>query len=798
MRETSLPLFSASPFARLHLSSPPRATRAHRTTKNHQSLGNLRLPTGAEHASGSDSNRDASIEISLSRSADDGLQHEREEHQRGENLESTSAPSAPGPLAQVLSPAAAPNNSAPTVGSIAPSFDSELGRLLNGDGGVSRMDPTFFDLCSKANTWERRDTILRALFATSEAVLSLFVAKKGMSLALEGWLQKALDSNEKHHVSSMLKTLSQIPATSAALMPPCKLGNLVNRIVKNKTTVHDDRTVAEARMILARWKKLFPSTAKRAANATNQAVAANAGPLVPRGASNLDVGQAARDTGAPAKQERPAARPERATAASMAAAGAESKKLVEELEKGRGSGTAEKPAKRKAMAADGLEDVDVFASQKKPASRQEIPKSKSSTPASKNAPILKTKRVVASNAAQPQAPAPALRAPQRSTQVARVSANPLDMLGINQSTDRTHTNDPLTAKQQRRVVLASANRSSSLPVSASAAERAAAAAASVPDEPPREKKNMSSTKRKVVWADGWGPNTPPPRPEMLCTERKFLRTDPPINARQDAVFDQAAAQAAMEAGLLNPLQAHQKFEMAARMRDHSEAQALKDFKAREDQERREVEKRLLEITPSVPWMDAPGIPQSILADLSFQPGRGEGSEEAKARPNARRHLEPAPRTLESPEEPFPGSNKPMRPLHLIPNIPLSVEEAAASQTSFSQANAASSTASGRPRRMHGLHGLHGHHGQCNNGKMQSNVPVQQGGAPGQEAMRPQYGPRPGGNEICMWHNTPRGCNFGDKCQFRHIDQASMPSNGRGQAVPMKRPFSSAGQRPMRR
>ena len=681
----------------------------------------------------------------------------------------------------------------PSASSEPPPFQSELDRFLDGERGLTKVNTAFMRLCDEANTWDRRSTLLRGLTATSEAVLASFVAQDGLRLVLEGWLRAALESHETQFVPNMLKTLSLIPATLKALKSPCKLGQLVNSIVKNKEGAHDQGTVAEARMIIARWRKLAPASS--AAKTGTSAGAVKAPPAPSRVAPS--EGPDPNGTRSSAGQEKSAVKSERLSAASAAPTAPIARKApvgaepVEKAQKRLASKIAENPAatKRKAAAsADGLEDVDLFAAQKRPLKRQEVPKLASSGRPVSTEPASKTTtrvRVVASNAAQPQSATVA----QRSTQVARVSANPLDMLGINRGTDKPQTKDHVPPKKQRRVVLAPGPSSSTLPLSATASERAMAAAASVPDEPPRERRQAPSIRRKVVWADGWSsPNTPPKHPEKLVAERTFLRNDPPIMAREDAVYDEEAAQAA-QAEMTEYVEFGEKA-MGGKKR---EAQALLDFKAKEDQERREVEERLRALVPTVPWRVAPDIPQSILAGLAFQPGRGEASREVSERRYARGNLPPAPHGLDSPEEPTPGSNRPMRLLHLIPNIPLSVEEANAAPVGATQAAQA---ASAQPRRMQGLHGDRGVQGvQGVQGGPNGKLPMQmqmQNGVPAQTANgRRQWGA--GANVVCKFHNTPRGCQYGDKCHFRHVDQASNPmvrpgqgGGGKGGARPMMR------------
>lgn len=655
------------------------------------------------------------------------------------------------------------------------SLNNQLRSLLNAGGGLksdAELEP-YFKLCLKANTWDRRRALLAALHAASQEVLSAFVSQRGMHRVLEGWLEEALAAKTNAQcVSNILTTLSRLPATKEALIKPCTLPIIVNNITKNADV--DSRTISESRMIIAKWRKLFPSKKK-------QQLAASSGPH-----------QAQKPKGAPG----------------AVADGVKTSQQQTKPEKAQEQSEPGKPRKRKSDSNNNqlFEDVDVFAAQKRSANTQEtssdarkiISASTANTGAAKGTTRV---RVVASNAALSQTN----KSQQpKATQVARVSANPLDMLGMRQGEEDSATAPPEVPKRQRRIALSRAP--DPLPATATAAERAKAAADRVPDDPPREKKVLPPTKRKVVWADGWGPQTAPAHPEKLIAERTFLKDDPPDRASADAVFDERA-RAAIAGAQQDLHTAHQQFEIAARKQHHSEAQALKEFKAMEDKERREVEQRVRELRPSFPWGVPPNIPREILEGLGkrLQPARGGESTEVSNRKRVRHSLQPASHALESPEEPPPGSNVPIRPLHLIRKIPLSIEEASSAQVARQrpveqQQGSQQRAQSAGPRRMLGLHGLHGpgsndrSHENTQGGMAGPGAP-QASGRPGQ--VPPTHGPPgpgPRGNSICKFFNSPGGCNRGDTCYFQHIP------NGPAQR-PMRRPTSgppTGARRPMRR
>lgn len=716
--------------------------------------------------------REDSIEIFLSEQEEDSSERRSPEAQnKADDQESRKLQPPP----QKQTEQRRDGGSAVAIPTNAISLNNQLRSLLNAGGGLKTVEAlqAYFQLCDKANTWDRRSAMLAALQAASDEVLSAFISKDGMRRVLQGWLEEALTATNTQCVSNMLTTLSRLPATKESLSAPCKLPNMVNRITKN--TEVDQQTASQARMIIVKWRKLFPkkkpSTGVPPSEARMSAAPVNTGGVRALADSGKIQGQ--KTNSAPSRE----------------------------------ASAAGKAQKRKSDSNNGLfEDVDVFAAQRKPSKQAEA--SGTSVPSTSSKPGPNTTkgttrvRVVASNAALSQA---APRAQPKATQVARVSANPLDMLGMSRD-DKSSTSQSAPQKRQRRIALVRA--SDPLPVAATAAERAKAAADRVPDEPPREKKPKPISKSKVAWADGWGPHTPPVHPEKLVEERVFLKNDPPIKAKNDAVFDGKSFEEANQ----SVQKAHKQFEMAARKQHHSEAQALKEFKAAEDQERRDVEQRLREMRPTSSWRDVPNIPRDILVGLgeSLQPARGGQSTEVSNRIRVRNSLPPASHALESPEEPPPGSNVPIRPLHLIPKIPLSVEEAKAApvirQKPVEQQKPQRNVG---PRRMLGLHGLHGTVGQTqprHNSQASMTVP----GVP-QPSVRPSQGhlaqssARPNGNAaICKFFNTPQGCQRGDECFYQHI-----PNQGLNSGIahpkptqPMRRqtsgPPRSGPGRPMKR
>jgi hypothetical protein len=434
----------------------------------------------------------------------------------------------------------------------------------------------------------------------------------------------------------------------------------------------------------------------------------------------------------------------------------------------------------------GLDDVDLFAGNQKKINK---PKNGAGT--------TQRVRVVASNAA---------KSTKTTTSVAKVSASPLDGLT---SISSPQFKRPNGQQSRPRTVLAPAANAPTVTGPMTAAQRAKLAADSVPDMPPRQKRDATGRRTKITWADGWnGPNKSAEFPDKLVSERLFLKDQPPSKASEDAVYDESTSTAAAAAPVQEAQeQAHQNFEMAAKQQHHSEAQALKDFKAQEDLERKEVEDRLRTMKTTVPWRDAPVIPKSVFDAMSSEstqdmtPARGENSHEKHERQQRRHQVPPASYALDSPEEPPVGASVPIQPVHLIPRIPLSTEEAA-NQSQRREPALAQVTAPQRlpmgasrgfnvqtapPRPLQKFGGpMLGLHGAINK------RPEEQAGPQNQ-----QWGPKAssfnsnGQPPVCHYFNTPRGCSRGEACKFAHVRSDSV--------VPMsRRPTADLHPRKMQR
>lgn len=477
----------------------------------------------------------------------------------------------------------------------------------------------------------------------------------------------------------------------------------------------------------------------------------------------------------------------------------ESKTTVESIPK---SVPKSEPSSPKGSQQTGLGDADIF--NVKPQRKAVL-----ATPAQRV-------RVVASNAAKSQiATTPTTTTDaKKSTSVAKVSASPLDSLSVPDMTQQVR------ASSRPRTVLTPATNGIPLMVGhMTAAQRAKLAADSVPDEPPRQKRKEMT--RKISWASEDG----------LVSVRLFLKDQPPCKARQDATIDDM-----MKKEEEKP-DSHQNFEKAAKLEHHSEGQALKDFKAQEDEERKVIEMRLLAMKPAIPWKDPPAIPKTIFEEFGVA-ARGEESIEKTTRRNEMQKVPAKLYTLETappfPEEPPVGASMPMQPLHLIPKIPLSLEEArkltekrmpipmsssvgvaprpvpqvqkrpisvrptpmqqppSALVRTVSQENHHRPMASqkfGGP-----MLGLHGANKAQQPRKMTTHVTAteQQPTAGQNNAMRPMAAidSRP----ICAFFNRPKGCVHGDKCKFAHVRVApGQPTP----AIPMKRPPAQEGGAPVK-
>lgn len=459
------------------------------------------------------------------------------------------------------------------------------------------------------------------------------------------------------------------------------------------------------------------------------------------------------------------------------------------------------PQQKTKSTQQGLGEADIFGS------KQE---KKPSNPTN----AAQRVRVVASNAAKSQ-----IAGSKKSTSVARVSASPLDSLSDQgyQQPARSQSQSPAKSYTP---LLAPANTALAANLaSLSASERAKLAAASVPEEPKREKRKLSSKKLR------WAPE------EELTAVRLFLKHQPPCKVSHDPNDDdddEGALQddktdASSDIG-------HEGFERAAKQQHHSEAQALKDFKAQEEEERKVVEERLRTMKPGTVWRDPPMIPPDIFEEC----GTAASGEESTERETRKKQHEGVPQVFysniqqapPSPAEPPVGASMPLQPLHLVPKIPLSVEEARmlASSRTVTAKKPHVVPMNGRlpvqgaiparpPMTMQGLHppkqqpqmpvrqpivqqrphrpmasqkmqpmlGLHGAN------KPQQSQPMP---APAlQRAPRPMLSNSQSTQNVCAYFNRPQGCIHGDKCRFAHV---TVPSENGGN-VATKRPPNPQGE-----
>ncbi len=452
--------------------------------------------------------------------------------------------------------------------------------------------------------------------------------------------------------------------------------------------------------------------------------------------------------------------------------------------------TKTEPSSPKGTGAQaGLGDVDIF--NVKPQKKQVA-----TVPAQKV-------RVVASNAAKSQ-----ISDVKKNTSVARVSASPLDSLS---GPDVSQQSRPQQSSRPRTVLTPATNGIPLMTGHITAAQRAKLAADSIPDEPPREKKKQ--TTRKICWA----------AEANLVSVRLFLKDQPPCKAKHDATLDDITKEEAE-----NP-ETHENFEQAAKQQHHSEAQALKDFKAQEDEERKGIEQRLRAMRPAIPWRDPPMIPQNIFDEYGVA-GRGEKSTEKIERKQQTTKVAAKVYTKENappfPEEAPVGASMPMQPMHLIPKIPLSIEEARkmTEKRATIPMNTIGSTKPRPPQLQQRpvsvrpppvkqppamtvnnvsqhrpmasqkfrapMLGLHGANKAQQPKKMTAQVPTVQ------QPVAIQHAPRPmlvnDSRPLCAFFNRPKGCIHGDKCKFAHVHGVS---GQQPPAQPTKRPPTSDGGAP---
>eukprot|EP00890_Picochlorum_soloecismus_P006418 jgi/Picsp_1/6778/NSC_04118-R1_protein phosphatase regulatory subunit 10 len=409
-----------------------------------------------------------------------------------------------------------------------------------------------------------------------------------------------------------------------------------------------------------------------------------------------------------------------------------------------------------------LDDDDIF-----------IPKAKTSSLSTQAQ--HSTKRVVTSNAAQIQ------KRDMNKTEVARVSASPLDSITMDSSSKFKKQTPSSEVPSTSKAETASPAAPIVLFGPISAKQRAKMAADKVPDEPPRQKKPIN---KKIRW----------PSDDVLEDVRWFLQKQAPAMAKKDAGSDDDEATETIKE---EETPEHKNFVSAARKEHQSEAIALKEHREHESKEREILTERLHLMRPTVLWRDPPFLQAKMLTDNEVAFG-----EDSVERPRlvgnrlgsqAKIHssTSEAPPT---PKEPPQGSSGPPQPLHMLTKIPLSVEEARRSRqntqtmlsgiglaighlpssppsptahTSMMTSRQAPFTPKSITKTVQAIH-----------------RPMTKSAQPKLQPMLGLHGPaikhpvqnttvqRPmqsmsGTKTTCMYYNTPRGCIHGDNCRFAH-------------------------------
>eukprot|EP00887_Chlorella_sp_A99_P006064 scaffold22.g6064.t1 len=591
-----------------------------------------------------------------------------EREQQGANGDGGSKKAA----APAAAAAPAPTTNASGGGGGEDTFVRALRPILAANGGVAqaRHAPMLLDLLRRAGGVVHRNTLLTVLGQSGAEVLGA-AARGGALRVLEAWLSDFIADAKPKLVAKVLSTLEGVPVTRAELEPPCRIGKVVGKLRKNEAFEPGVR--AAAGRLVAKW---VAQVEREAAAADKAGGGGGEAKPPPAAAARPAVSVAAKPPGAA-----PAAKPAVPKAQGQAA-GAGAPRPLERQPSGGGAARAPERHPSGALMAD---DADMFRASdasKRPAKEAPVVVRKVIKPA--EVPAGVPKAAPATPAAHPPASAPAPGA-ARPAAAANPALSPLDsVVGFAGGVTM------LGGGGGGAVALARVG-----PTVLTAAQRAAEAARRVPSPEPRPRKE----KRKRV---SWRGET------ELEAVRLFLQADPPAAAKVDA--DLTAPP--------QPDQAPRKrsppgFEVAARKEHRSEAEALRQHRQQEVEERTELQHRLAELVATVAW-HAPRLLAAVLqADAlpeGNRPGRGEESTEAPAA--AARRAQGPPATYYSRAE-LPDC--PTEPLSLedygtaqhpaqIPHVPLSVEQAqqwaaaAAQQQAAAQAQAAVAAAAAQAAR----------------------------------------------------------------------------------------------------
>lgn len=518
-------------------------------------------------------------------------------------------------------------------------FVANLDKILSKNGGVMRPEhaPMLLDLLKRTkSSWGRRLALAHVITSSIDDVKQFLVEQAGL-LILQTWLTESTEKKDPKHTLAVLKVLDSLPVTLASLQPPCQLGKMVGKL--RKATNFGDDVSSLSQSLVAKWKSIVQSSTFKP------------------------------ETVGSGKQEG-----KNSTEGPHKHLGALKKIGDEDLGSHHPQGSApppHQPSKNEGGEVRILGDGDIFSAAER--SREHLSRS-----------LQQQKTGTATTVEKPGVEK------QDKPNVTRVSASPFD------TRPSTTSISSINGGGNSLSSLSIGGYLHTMTPRERARLRAKEAAARVPS-PPRVPDGERRVKRKKVsWAED----------DKLVAVRWFRRDEEPAAAAKDWSPSRDARDAKdkdreEEERMVaedkkgsrkrgrghgdngDDLRSHHDrpiFASAAKKEHLSEAEALRVHRIQEDKEREEFRRRLDQVVPEIEWYPPPDT--AVTAHFAaLEVAHGEGSTEVEEGGIRRSKVPPAyytnPRSIPpSPADPPMGPDRGVfQPIHLLPRIPLTKEEA---------------------------------------------------------------------------------------------------------------------------
>jgi hypothetical protein len=628
-----------------------------------------------------------------------------------------------------------------------------------------------------------------------------FVVDQAGLLTLQAWLAESTEKKDSKHTIAVLKVLDSLPVTLASLQAPCQLGKMVGKL--RKATDLGDGVLSLSQSLVAKWKSIVQ-------NSTFKPDKVN---------SSL-------------KQD---------SSTSSSGSGVQPHKHI-----GANKNTASlQPSKEEDVKEESrvLGDGDIFSAAER--SRERV--------------SLRSK--------EQQQKLAAVDRVEKQTPLTRVSASPFDSRPSTTAISSIGNGGNSVSSLATGSYLQTIYQDHTLGPRERARLRAKEAAARVPSPPRVPDSERKVKKKKVSW----------PEDDKLVAVRMFYRDDEPLAATakgpspQDPTGDVTGEKVEVEKVNERGREGRRKegedkkfsrkrgrekevdeprieatsrpdrqdrpvFASAAKMEHLSEAEALRIHKMQEDKEREDLRRRIDSLAPEIEWYPPPDVAM-VSCFAALEVAQGEESIQVKEGAIRRSKEPPAyytnPKSIPpTPADPPVGPDRGIiQPIHLLPRIPLTKEEASVWSASTAATSTAPMVAPSQHTPMHAVRPMQpqqqplasykqtpSHFANSsttavlptgltetiaqlaasgvlppvptsvpNSGRIEAPQPMHpspSSSLPLQRSLKPMLGlHRPTGvgenntsslpsrsQAPCKFYNTPLGCRLGNSCRFAHVDR----------------------------